>query len=181
MKQHPLWIRCGLWLLVTLSVLVSRVAAVAQDSKRPNPEDLVARARQLIEKKDYAAARLATQPFLEDKDLASGPLRPRALLLHGIACYFLNDDGAAGRALSLLAPFDQPDCGSRARYLLARIHQRSDERNEALLHFQAVIADEQAAAETVQRARFCLAVLLFEDGRFAEARTLHGCDRGTTC
>jgi hypothetical protein len=57
-----------------------------------------------------------------------------ALYYRGVADFLLKDYVAAGRSLNALAPFTDPECGGRARYLLARVHHLSDERVEAVLH-----------------------------------------------
>ena len=102
----------------------------------------------------------------------------------------------------MLAPFQQPDFGPHARYLLARTHHLADEKAEAALHYEGAIADyakskalavellkvpqkfkndptEKARLEAlvkdpvpdhVARATFYLGVLLYEGGKFADAK-----------
>jgi TolA-binding protein len=123
------------------------------------------------------------------------------LYYYGFASYLLGDELAAGRALGLLAPFNDPIFGTHARYLLARVHHQTGERVEAAGHYEGVVADyakqKEEAAKALQqpdkfrndpeekarlealakgpppdhvvRAGFYLGVLLYEDGRFADA------------
>ncbi len=102
----------------------------------------------------------------------------------------------------MVAPFTQPDFGLHARYLLARTHQRADERAEALFHYEGVLADYQKSKveatallktpqklannpaergrleallkdptpDHVARSSFYLGVLLYEGGKFADAK-----------
>jgi TolA-binding protein len=77
------------------------------------------------------------------------------LYYHGFACFLLKDQLAAGRSLSLLTPFTDPVYGTHARYLLARVHHAAGERQEALGHYEGVLADhekqKQAAVETLKQ------------------------------
>ena len=86
---------------------------------------------------------------------------------------------AAGRSLDRLAPFQEPAFGVAARRLLARLHERADERAEALAQYDAVTADyaernksavgAAAAPRAVVQSAFAAAVLLYEAGRFEKA------------
>jgi TolA-binding protein len=122
------------------------------------------------------------------------------LYYHGFASFLLEDYLAAGRSLSLLAPFTEPSCGSHARYLLARVHHREDERAEAAVHYEGVLAEYETARknaaealekpeklnpeqksklealakepppEHVARAGFYIGLLHYEGGRFPDAQ-----------
>jgi cellulose synthase operon protein C len=100
-------------------------------------------------------ARSAVAPFLDDPLLVRSHYRAAALYYHGFACFLLKDYLAAGRSLNLLAPFDQQDFGSPARYLLGRVHHLADERHEAALQYQAVLDDyeeqKKNAAEALKQ------------------------------
>ena len=149
-------------------------------------------------------AKAVAAPFLRDASLRKSRYRSLGLYYHGFACFLLNDQLAAGRSLSLLTPFTDPVFGTHARYLLARVHHASGERQEAQGHYEGVLADHQkqklGAAESlkqperfkddpqektrleqlangplpdhVSRATFFLGVMLYEDGKFAEAVSL---------
>ncbi len=158
-------------------------------------------AEKLLRAGKVREAQASAAAFLQDKTLAASRFRGRALYYHGFASFLLKDYLAAGRSLSQLAPFPDSTYGTHARYLLARIHQLDDERQEAIHHYEGAINDHarnKAAAveslrhperfkndpaektrleqlargptpEHVARALFYLGVLLYEDGRFAEA------------
>ncbi len=140
---------------------------------------------------DLAAALLA------DKSLAAGPCRDAVTYYLGYARFAQQNYLEAGRALSRLAPFKQ-DFGGHARYLLARAHHLSGERPEAAAQYQAVAADYAERAKAAQaalanpqalkpeqvamlqalvghppdylvRAAFHNALILSEDGRYADA------------
>lgn len=73
--------------------------------------------------------------------IASAPLEAAedaSLYREGIKQFQGGDYAAAGRALSQLAPFTQ-EFGEQARYLLARVHDLSGERPEALALYEAII------------------------------------------
>jgi TolA-binding protein len=94
-------------------------------------------------------------PFLQGAPLRRSRYRGLGLYYHGLACFLLKDNLAAGRSLSLLTPFTDPVFGTHARYLLARVHHASGERQEALGHYEGVLADhnkqKQAAAEELKQ------------------------------
>ena len=100
-------------------------------------------------------ARAVAEPFVRDAQLRRSRYRGLGLYYHGFACFLLKDHLAAGRSLSLLTPFTDPVFGTHARYLLARVHHAADEREEALGHYQGVLADhqkqKQAAVETLKQ------------------------------
>lgn len=89
-------------------------------------------------------AQAAAAAFLKDASFSSSRYRDQALYYHGLASYRLGDYFAAGRSLNLIATFAEQDFGSHAQYLLARVHELTDERAEALGHYQAVVANWEA-------------------------------------
>lgn len=99
-------------------------------------------------------ARAAAEPFLKDAALAKSPSRPLGLYIYGLASFQQGDLPAAGRALGLLAPWDQP-FGPHARYLLGRVHAEQGERAEAAAAFDAVLAEyakqKKAAEEALKQ------------------------------
>jgi TolA-binding protein len=98
-------------------------------------------------------ARAAAAPFIEDDKLKKSRYRGLGLYYHGFASFLTRDTLTAGRSLSLLAPFADPVFGTHARYLLARVHHESNERQEAQTHYEGVLADhakqKQAAAQAL--------------------------------
>src|SRR5262249_51111713 len=92
--------------------------------------------------------------FVADKVQAKSRYRGLGLYYHGFASFLLKDYQAAGRSLSLLAPFADPVFGTHARYLLARVHHQDGERQEALAAYEGVVADyakqKQAALEALR-------------------------------
>jgi len=124
-------------------------------------------------------ARDVLAPLLQDPARKDDPLRVAVLFYHGAACFRLGDDMAAGRSLDQLAPFQDPTLGVAARRLLARLHERADERAEALAQYDAVVIDFAErkgsangggpAPRAVFQSAFAAAVLLYEAGRFADA------------
>ena len=84
------------------------------------------------------------QPFLKDAILTRSQSRDTGRYLHGFAAYSTNDFMTAARSLALLAPFKQPDIGTHARFLLARIHHTADERPEAAALYESLLADFEA-------------------------------------
>jgi TolA-binding protein len=101
------------------------------------------------------AARDLAGALVKDQTLGRSRARGRALYYHGYASLVLREPLAAGKSLSQLAPFLDPDFGSHARYLLARVHHDEDERAEALADYEGVVADFAArkakAAEALQQ------------------------------
>ena len=96
-------------------------------------------------------ARATAEPFAKDEKLAKCKFRPLGLYYHGFACFLLDDVSAAGKSLNQLAPFDQP-FGLHARYLMGRIHQKSDEKAEAIAAFNAVLSGYEETKKTAQAA-----------------------------
>lgn len=101
------------------------------------------------------AARATLAPLLKERPWTHSRSHGLALYYHGFASLFLKDHVAAGRSLNALTPFDDPQFGLHARYLLARAYHREDERAEAINHYQGEIADYEArkksAAEALQK------------------------------
>lgn len=133
---------------------------------------------------DQAAAHLSAgkakealallQPLMKS---AAGPSKDRYHYYLGLAAFGADNDFLAGRALSRLAPFENPLYAAHARYLLARVHHRAGELSEAALNYDAVpVAFEKmppaakaAPPAFVGDALFHSAVLLYEQKEFGEA------------
>ncbi|MGH7226778.1 MAG: tetratricopeptide repeat protein, partial [Gemmataceae bacterium] len=118
------------------------------------------RAEMLLRLHKAKEAREVAEPFVLSRGANASPLaksryRGLGLYYHGFACFLLKDNLAAGRSLSLLTPFTDPVHGTHARYLLARVHHAVGERQEALAHYEGVLADhdkqKQAAAEMLKQ------------------------------
>ncbi len=133
----------------------ARIKNLSADAKDlPADLDWAARARcdlaeMLLRQRKPREARDAALPFTTDKLLARSRYKGLGLYYHGFASFQLGDTLAAGRSLSLLTPFTDPVYGTHARYLLARVHQNEGERHEALVGYEAAIAEhvkQQAAA-----------------------------------
>jgi tetratricopeptide (TPR) repeat protein len=152
----------------------------------------------LLQREKFKEALDLAKTILADKGSAESRFRGLALYHLGYAQFALRDYAAAGRALSQLAPFEQ-DFGVHARYLLARTHHLCQERPEAAAQYRALLEDYAerkksavemmknpaalGAAERVRleamvkgpgphyllRAAFYSALLLAEEGRFANA------------
>ena len=99
-------------------------------------------------------ARGTAEPFVKDAALANSPHRPLGLYQFGLACFLDKDYQTAFRALNQTDLFKHPECGGHARYLTGRIHHLQDEKAEASVHYDAVLADHEkakaAAAEAVK-------------------------------
>ncbi len=95
-------------------------------------------------------ARATAEPFAKDAAFG-GKSRPLGLYYHGVASFLLNDYPAAGKSLSLLAPFEQP-FGPHARYLRGRVHAAAGERAEAAAAFDAVIGGYEKQKKDAQTA-----------------------------
>ncbi len=103
-------------------------------------------------------ARDAVTPLIDDKIYAKSRYHGLALYYRGFASFQLKDDLAAGRSLSQLEPFTDPQFGGHARYLLARVYHNdlaNNQRQEAMQQYQGVIDDyakqKLAAAETLKQ------------------------------
>ncbi len=99
-------------------------------------------------------ARAAVEPLVKGP-LARSKYHGAVLYEYGFASFLLQDDLAAGRALSQPAALEDPIVGTHARYLLARVYHRGDERAKATLQYEQVLADyakqKQAAGEALKR------------------------------
>lgn len=99
-------------------------------------------------------ARGTTEPFTKDEALAKSPSKSLGLYYHGLACFLDKDPQAAFRALNQGDVFKHPVCGGHVRYLTGRIHHLQDEKAEASVHYDAVLADYEkakaAAAEAIK-------------------------------
>ena len=104
-------------------------------------------------------ARAKTEGFLKDRDLARTPSGGRGLHLYALACLRLNEAANAERAAGRV-PAGDPAFAD-AQVVLAEVRRRAGDAGEAVALLQAV-GDRPDA-------RFPLAVLAFEAGRFADA------------
>lgn len=96
-------------------------------------------------------AKATAEPFAKDERLAKSRYGPFGLYVHGFAAFQSADYLVAGRSLAQLAPFDDPNHGLHARYLLGRVYQVTDQKGEASQAFDAVIANyEQAKKDAPQ-------------------------------
>lgn len=126
----------------------------------------------LIRLSRFKEAAAIIGPILSDPVAQKSQYHPLALYYGGYAEFGLGNYAAAGKLLAQLAPFDQPEFGTHARYLLARTHQLLGERPEAQANYQAVItafASTKDAPPYVANAQFCLGQLLADDGKYEEA------------
>lgn len=102
----------------------------------------------------FKDARGTTEPFTKDAAFAKSPHRPLGLYQYGLASFLDKDPQAAFRALNQTDVFKHPTAGGHARYLTGRIHHLQDEKAEASVHYDAVLADYEkakaAAAEAVK-------------------------------
>lgn len=99
----------------------------------------------------FKDARGTTEPFTKDSAFAKSPHRPLGLYQYGLASFLDKDYQAAFRALNQTDVFKHPTCGGHARYLTGRIHHLQDEKAEASVHYDAVLADyEKAKAAAVE-------------------------------
>lgn len=81
----------------------------------------------------------AVEPFAFDAGLARSRYHNLALYYFGYAAFAQKDFASAAKALTRLAPFDEPDFGPHAQFLLARTHHLSGDRAEAAANYQGVI------------------------------------------
>jgi TolA-binding protein len=126
-------------------------AQAGSDSAETKAAASLAEATKLLGAGKYKEARNLLAPLLKD-DGKNRDDRDRALYYHGFACFMLKEDAAAGRSLSRLAPFEQAPFGLHARYLLARVHHRQDEKAEAVAQYQAVLAAHETAKSNAAEA-----------------------------
>ena len=138
-----------------------------------------AQAEMLLRGRKPKEARAVLELLLKNPRLAESSFHDLALFYHGVACFQMGDDMAAGRSLDRL-PFDDADFGAAARCLMARLHERAGERAEALAQYEAVHAEvaerkkgdkaNPKASDAVNQARFAAGVLHYENGQFDLAR-----------
>ncbi|MGA2499216.1 MAG: tetratricopeptide repeat protein [Tepidisphaeraceae bacterium] len=88
----------------------------------------------------YKEASAAVESFALDAGLARSRYRSLALYYLGYAAFAQKDFAPAAKALAQLAPFDEPDFGPHAQFLLARTHHLSGDRAEAAANYQGVIS-----------------------------------------
>jgi len=93
----------------------------------------------LIRAGHFKDALAIVDPLVKDPSLARSRYARLAGFCAGSASFGLNDFVSAGRALSALAPFDDPTIGLHARFMMGRVHQVADEAPEAAAHFEAVV------------------------------------------
>jgi TolA-binding protein len=194
----------GLGLSFLAVIVLGGPSLVADDEPSPEREAKVAaqcgEAAALLRAGKTKEARDLMTPLVKDPRLARSRSHGLALYYHGFASFLLQDYLAAGRSLGQLAPFAEQAFGSHARYLLARVYHREDERAEAAVQYERVLADydsmrknatealekpeklnpEQKAKlealanvpppEHVARAGFYLGLLHYEGGRFPDAQ-----------
>jgi TolA-binding protein len=191
-------------LLLLAAALFVKPSLVADDKPSPEQEAKAsaqcAEAEGLLRSGKAREARDLLTPLLKDQRLFQSQSYGRLLYYHGFACFLLKDYFAAGQSLSRLAPFTAPGYGSHARYLLARLHHLEDERAEAAVQYESVLANHEALRnntaealkeqdklkpeektklealvngpppEHVTRAGFFLGLLHYEGGRFPDAQ-----------
>lgn len=96
-------------------------------------------------------ARNTAEPFTKDPAFAKSPHKSLGLYHYGLACFLDKDYPAAFRALNQGDVFKHPTCGSHARYLTGRVHHLQEDKAEASVHYDAVLADyEKAKAAAVE-------------------------------
>src|SRR5882672_1509405 len=104
----------------------------------------------LIRAGHFKEALAIVEPLAKDPSLAKSRYGKLAGFYVGSASFGLNDFGGAGRALSALAPFDDPTVGLHARFILGRTHQVADEMPEAAAHFEAVVKGSESVKRAAQ-------------------------------
>jgi TolA-binding protein len=90
-------------------------------------------------------ARGTAEPFTKDPALAKSPHKSLGLYQYGLASFLDKDYQAAFRALNQTDVFKHPTCGGHARYLTGRVHHLQDEKAEASVHYDAVLAEYEKA------------------------------------
>jgi TolA-binding protein len=110
-------------------------------------------AQVLIRLGQYAAAQTAVQAIANDANWVHSRYRGLALYYFGYATFPQRQYGPAARALAQLAPFDAPDYGPHAQFLLARTLHLAGDVPEAEAGYNSVIATfakrRQEAAEAL--------------------------------
>jgi TolA-binding protein len=160
-KAQQLFEDAAKWFGLALTAFTDKASPVPADAKSlPAQWEWAARARcdqaeMLLRLQNPSAAQTLTSGFLKDPLLSKSGEHGRGRYLHGFASFLLKDYATAERVLSMLAPFDAPDFGTHARYLLGRTHHLADERAEATSHYEAVLADyalqKKAAVNALKR------------------------------
>ncbi|HEX7901742.1 MAG TPA: tetratricopeptide repeat protein [Planctomycetota bacterium] len=154
-----------------LTILTLCATVLAQDDALKAPCDQAAAHLAAGKAKDALAV---LQPLLKT---AAGPSKDRFHYYLGLAAFGENNDLLAGRALSRLAPFENPLYAAHARYLLGRVHHRAGEATEAAMNYDAVPAAfekmppaaKNPVPDFVGDALFHSAVLLYEQKAFSDA------------
>lgn len=130
----------------------SEKVKVAAGAELPLEVDLAARARAewadgLLQAGKFEQSAEVARGLADSPRLAKSAYRGLGLYEQGNALFRQKDLQGAGRALAQLAPFGQ-DYGPNARYLLARIHQLSNELPEAANQYKALLEgfEQQKAA-----------------------------------
>lgn len=98
----------------------------------------------------YKDALAAATAVVDNEKLAKSRYRQLAVYYHGYASFSLKDFATAVRSLSSLAPFDQPEIGPHALYLLARTHHLAGDRPEAAANYQAVVTQWEKQRREMQ-------------------------------
>src|SRR5262245_56673914 len=143
----------------SIKAFTDRVPKPDPDKDIPADLEWAARARcdqaemlmRLLKPKDALAI---VAPFLDDRLLAKSRYRRLALYHHGFGSFLLKDYLTAGKLLNQLTPFADPNFGTHARYLLARVHHLDGERAEAATHYERALTQH---AKQVQDAKTALA------------------------
>jgi cellulose synthase operon protein C len=154
-----------------LTILTLSALLAGQDDPLKAPCDQAA-AHLAADKAKEALALL--QPLLKT---AAGPSRDRFHYYLGLAAFGADNDILAGRALSRLAPFENPLYSAHARYVLGRVHHRAGEATEAAINYDAVAAAfekmppaaKNPVPDFVGNAVFHSGILLYEQKAFPEA------------
>jgi TolA-binding protein len=158
----------------------AKAAGVGDGKELPVAWEWAARARcdqaeMLLRLGRAKEAAAAVEPVMNDPMLGRSRYHKQAAYEQGYALFMLQDYIAAAKSLVLLAPFDDSEMGMHARYLLARTHHMAGERPEAETLYDAVEAawaKQKSAApapDYVYRAGFYTGILLYEQGKFADA------------
>src|SRR5262249_27509665 len=139
----------GLGITFIALVVLGGPSLIAEDKPSPEREAKVTaqcgEAAALLRAGKAKEARELLLPLVKDPQLAHSRNRGLFLYYHGFASYLIKDYFAAGQSLGRLAPFTESPYGSHARYLLARVHHREDERAEAAVHYESVLTDFDTA------------------------------------
>jgi len=103
----------------------------------------------------FKEAKATTEPFTKDGPWAKSKYVKLGLYYHGFAAVLTQDYIVAGRALSQLAPFDDPHTGLHARYLMGRAFHATESKAEAAQAFDGVVAgyeqQKKDAAEALKK------------------------------